>query len=132
MLCPSSAFLSVHSFQILLMVSFIFPIPTPREVPLYPPRIFLVYFVFCMFIRTSVSFIVSNWGFPMTYFHLFLFIVNENHVFFTIFDIFSNLYSIISSIIIHYLYVILLIFPQTASASSLSSHQSLRYTALHP
>ena len=28
-----------------------------------PPRIFLVYFVFCMFIRISVSFVVSNWFF---------------------------------------------------------------------
>lgn len=68
--------------------------------PLIPLRIFLAYF-FCMFIRISVSSTVSNWFFQRLIFTLFLFIVNEYQVFFIIFDIYANLYSIIHSIIIH-------------------------------
>ncbi len=47
MLCPSSAFLSVHSFQILLMVSFILPIPIlGRYLCTPPPNIFSLFYFF--------------------------------------------------------------------------------------
>ena len=36
-----------------------------------PPRIFLVCFVFCIFIRISVSFVVSNWVFQCLIFTFF-------------------------------------------------------------
>ena len=71
MLCPFSAFLSVHSFQILLMYLY-FPYTHSEGgtfVP--PPRIFLVCFVFCIFIRISVSFVVSNWVFQCLIFTFF-------------------------------------------------------------
>ena len=39
------------------------PIPTPREVPLYPPPNIFSLFCFFKFILISVSFVVSNWVF---------------------------------------------------------------------
>lgn len=48
MLRPSSAFLSVHFFQILLVVSLISYIPNPREVLYTPPPKFLLILLFCV------------------------------------------------------------------------------------
>lgn len=83
----------------------------------------------CIFINCIIITLIQS---LVIYFHSFLYFVNESHGFFTIFDIFANRYSIIDTNIIHYFIAYISFTPQTASASSLSSHQSLRYTALHP
>ena len=128
MLCPSSAFLSVHSFQILLVVSFISLYTYYGGGTFVLPRIILACFVL------------------FGYLYLFLYLIRFfNNIFSPIFNSLSmNIrfslqfltHSLITMVLQHQyytlLYIILLIFPQTASASSLSSHQSLRYTALHP